>query len=306
MKVGYIFPGQGSQAVGMGADFYHSSGVAKEMFESASEALKVDMKKLLLEENDQLNQTEFSQPAILLVSSIAHKLFSDNLTPIFAFGHSLGEFSALVSVGALGFEDGITLVHERGLLMKKACEGEDAGMMAVIGIGYEKLLSLCLDFQKQGKSVWLANINNESQIVLAGKKADLSSVEGVLKENGAKRAIILPMSVASHCPLLGSIQEPFGQLLDNFVKNSFSTPIISNVTANTYKDKKEACYFLKEQLIAPVQYVKSVEFAQKNCDTFVEFGGTVLKGLNRRITKKPTLSITDMKSLEAVLKEVDK
>lgn len=304
MNVTYLFPGQGSQAIGMGKSFFDSSQTAKEMFEVASEALKVDMTKLLFEENDKLNQTEFSQPAILLVSSIANTLFDNHKKPSFALGHSLGELSSLVSVGALEFVDGVKLVHERGLLMKQACEGKDAGMMAVIGIGYDKLLSLCTDFQKQDKKIWLANINNETQIVLAGTKEDLSFAQPILKENGAKRALILPMSVASHCPLLFSILEPFEKLLSVSVKDSFKAPIISNVTANVYNDKKEACYLLKEQLIAPVQYVKSIEFAEEKTDIFIEFGGSVLKGLNRRITKKPTYSITDMKSLENTINEL--
>lgn len=304
MNVTYLFPGQGSQAIGMGKSFFDSSKVAQEMFEAASEVLKIDMTKLLFEENDKLNQTEFSQPAILLVSSIANTLFSNQIKPTFALGHSLGELSSLVGVGALEYSDGVNLVHKRGLLMKQACEGKDAGMMAVIGIGYDKLLSLCTDFQKQDKKIWVANINNETQIVLAGTKEDLHFAEPKLKENGAKRAIILPMSVASHCPLLSSILEPFGALLDLHVKESFKAPIISNVTATRYSDKKEACYLLKEQLIAPVQYVKSIEFAEEKTDIFIEFGGNVLKGLNRRITKKPTYSITDMESLENTINEL--
>lgn len=304
MNITYLFPGQGSQVVGMGEDFFNASKLAQEMFEAASETLKTDMKKLLFEENAMLNQTEFSQPAILLVSSLAHKLFSSQNPPTFALGHSLGEFSSLVSVGALDYIDAIALVHERGLLMKKACEGKDAAMMAVIGIGYGDLQEICKDFQQENKQIWMANINNESQIVLAGTRKDLSSVEQALKEKGAKRVILLPMSVASHCPLLEPITKPFGEILSLHVKSSFNAPIISNVTAATYKTKDEACALLQKQLISPVQYVKSIEFAEKKTDVFIEFGGSVLKGLNRRITKKPTYSITDMSSLENTINEL--
>ncbi|PID48026.1 MAG: [acyl-carrier-protein] S-malonyltransferase [Proteobacteria bacterium] len=300
MKATYLFPGQGSQAIGMGEDFYNASSDARQIFEEASDALKIDMKKLLFAQNEDLNQTQFSQPAILLVSFIALRLLGKKFNPVFSMGHSLGEFSALLSVGALDFTSALKLVYERGVLMKSSCEGKDAGMMAVIGIEYEKLKNLCDGFVNEGKKIWLANINNASQIVLAGTKKDLKSVEKILSQNGAKRALLLPMSVASHCPLLESALKPFGELLDLYVKDEFQTPIISNVTANLYQDKKTACELLELQLVSSVQYVKSIELAETKSDIFVEFGGSVLKGLNRRITKKPTYSITDMKSLEIV------
>ncbi len=298
MKAGYLFPGQGSQALGVGEDFFSASTLAKEMFEEASEAIKTDFKKLLFEPNDKLNETEFSQPAILLVSAISHKLLGDVFPSSLSLGHSLGELTALYSVGALDFADAIKLVHERGLLMKKACARKDAGMMAVIGIDQDKLKTLVDGFLAEKKEIYLANINNQSQIVLAGKKQDLSSVQGVLKENGAKRALLLPMSVASHCPILSSAVEPFGKLLEQSVRDEFKTPIISNVTAKPYDDKKSACELLCSQLTSPVEYVKSIEYAQSKSEIFIEFGGKVLSGLNKRITKKPTYSITDMKSLE--------
>ncbi len=300
MNVTYLFPGQGSQFVGMGEDFYHSSSRTRELFERASEVLKLDMKKLLLEENDRLNKTEFSQPAILLLSAVALEMLGDKFKPNFALGHSLGEISALYGVGALEFEGAIELVHQRGLLMSKACEGKDAGMMAVIGLEYERVQNMCEDFAKEGKQIYLANINNQAQIVLAGAKKDLNLVQNILKENGAKRALLLPMSVASHCPFLLDALTPFGELLNLHVKDEFQMPIISNVTAEIYEDKKTACKLLKEQLIAPVKYVQCMEYADKNSDIFVEFGASVLKGLNKRISKKQTHSIVDMKSLEIV------
>jgi len=132
-KIASIFPGQGSQSFGMGKDFYDSSDVAKEMIELASDRVGFDFKALMFEENDNLEKTEFTQPAILLVSSIAHRLFENEMSikPIFALGHSLGEFSALQSVGALNYLDGVALVHQRGQLMAQACQGVDVGMMAI-------------------------------------------------------------------------------------------------------------------------------------------------------------------------------
>lgn len=298
MQATYIYPGQGSQKVGMGKDFYESSKIAKEMFELASDTLNEDMKDLMFEENDKLNETEFSQPAILLVSAIAHQLYSKKIEPIAGLGHSLGEFSALQGAGALSLENALQLVSQRGVLMKKACEGKGAGMMAVIGLDFDTLFALCEGFQKDKKAVYLANINNETQIVLAGKKRDLEAVEETLRQSGAKKTVLLNMSVASHCPLLSPIQKEFEGVLDEYLEDEFLYPIISNVTAKEYKSKSEAKSLLCEQLVSPVLYTKCVQEAKS--ELFIEFGGSVLKGLNRRITKSPTYAITDMKSLEAV------
>lgn len=303
MNMTYLYPGQGSQKINMGKDFYENSQKAKQMFEEASDALQSDMTKLLFEPNNKLNETEFSQPAILLVSSIAHCLFEKTLPAQFALGHSLGEISALVGIGALEFSDAIRLVYQRGLLMKKACEGKNAGMMAVIGLTQERLTSF-LQTEAKGKSIWIANINNETQIVLGGKKEDLEYIVPLLKEEGAKRALVLPMSVASHCPLLQEATIPFAELLDKCIEDTFTLPIISNVTAQPYQTKNNAVNLLTKQLISPVLYTKCVSYCEEKTDIFIEFGATVLGGLNKRITKKPTYSITDMNSLDETIQKI--
>ncbi len=299
-KVAFIFPGQGSQSIGMGKDFYENSSLAKEMIEKASDVTSIDFKSLLFEQNDKLEQTEFTQPAILLVSSIAHRLFEEalNIKSVFALGHSLGEFSALVSAGALDFADGVSVVHKRGKLMKEACEGKDAAMMAIIGLEDEKVESLCQKARDEGKKVWAANYNSNGQIVAAGVRGDLKDMESVFKEAGAKRALLLNMSVASHCPLLQSAQKPLENALADIVKDEFVSPVISNVTAEKYSAKKQIIDLLPQQLVKPVLYKQSIEKFENETDLFIEFGGSVLKGLNRRITKKPTISITDMVSLQ--------
>ena len=306
MKPLFIFPGQGSQSVGMGKDFYDNSSTARAMIDAASERLGFDFKALLFEENDRLEQTEYTQPAILLVSCIAQALFREkcDVVPSFALGHSLGEFSALVSVGALDYLDAVELVHQRGLLMKEACLGKDAGMMALLGLKDEHVETLCQEARDAGKSVWAANYNSDGQIVVAGVKSDLASLESTFKEAGAKRALLLNMSVASHCPLLISAQEPLVQGLNACLNENFLASVISNVTAKPYGTKAEALNLLKEQLVKPVRYRHSIEAYEAEVDCFIEFGGTVLKGLNRRATKKPTHSITDMASLEQVISEL--
>ena len=306
MKPLFIFPGQGSQSMGMGKDFYDNSDTAKAMIEAASERLGFDFKALLFEENDRLEQTEFTQPAILLVSCIAHALFKEksSMTPFFALGHSLGEFSALVSVGALNYLDAVALVHQRGLLMKEACAGKDAGMMALLGLQDDQVEALCEEARASGKQVWAANYNSDGQIVIAGSRSDLASLESTFKDAGAKRALLLNMSVASHCPLLTSAQEPLAASLETYMTDSFSTAIISNVTAKPYSSKAEALELLKDQLVKPVRYRHSIEAYESEVDCFIEFGGTVLKGLNRRATKKTTHCIVDMATLEQVVAEL--
>lgn len=303
MNLTYIFPGQGSQKIGMGEDFYNNETKAKHMFDIASDILKINMKDLLFKQNDLLNQTQFSQPAIFLVSCIAYELFND-YTPKYTLGHSLGEFSANFCAKSLSFEEGLSLVHKRGQLMAKACESIDAGMLAVIGIEYEKLSQLCEQLQQNNKKVYLANINNETQIVLAGIKQDLLQSEDFLKQNGAKRTLLLPMSVASHCPLLDTIVDEFSQILSLSLKDTFESEVISNVTANIYNDKKNAILLLAKQLTSPVLYTKSIQFIEQKSDCFIEFGADVLKGLNKRITKKPTHSIYDMKTLQECINNI--
>jgi len=295
MKLGLLFPGQGSQFVGMAKDFYENSDKAKEMFEIASDSISEDFTKLMFEENDKLNQTEYTQPAILLYSAIAYELFGKKGEV--ALGHSLGEFSALYSAGALELADAIKLVHTRGKLMKEAFKNIEGGMMVVLGLDDKTLEDFCAN---SGKKIWPANYNSDGQLVLAGDKKDLAEVESEIKALGAKRAMLLNMSVASHCPLLESASEPLKELLENSLKDEFA-PVVSNVTAKPYTTKTEAIELLASQLTKPVLYKQSIKNVENDVDMFIEFGGKVLMGLNRKITKKKTQPITDMASLEKAM-----
>ena len=308
-KVAMIFAGQGSQAVGMGKDFYENSEVAREMFAKAGERIGVDFKELIFEENEKLGQTAYTQPAILLVQMIAYKLFSDACPDLKAelfLGHSLGEFSALCASGAIDYVDAVELVHNRGKLMQEACDDINAGMMVLVGLDDASVEKVCTAAQAEGKKVWPANYNQDGQLVVAGMKSDLQSLEQTFKDAGAKRALLLDMSVASHCELLAPAQAPLAELMEKMVSDSFSAPIVSNVTTQKYATKAEAVALLKDQLVKPVKYKQSILVVAPELDMAIEFGnGITLKGLNRRIAKElKTLNISDMASLEKVKEEV--
>ncbi len=308
IKTAFLFPGQGSQAVGMGEDLYNNSEIAREILDSASSATNIDFKELLFKENDKLALTEFTQPAILLVSMMAYKSFENELSiePKYALGHSLGELSALSAVGAFDINDAVSLVNKRGYLMSKACEGQDVGMLVSLGLSDEIVEELCQNARDEGRDVWAVNYNSDGQIVIAGNKDDLISLEPELKEAGARRAMLLNMSVASHCPLLESAVEPFKSELKKVLKDSFLAPVVSNVTAKPYNNANETLELLPKQLIKPVLYKQSIQNISSEIDCCIEFGhGNVLKGLNKKLTKKLHLNISDMTSLEKSIKAIN-
>ena len=308
-KVAFIFPGQGSQTNGMGKDFFENSDIAKEMIKNASDRLGFDFENLLFNESEDLGKTEFTQPAILLVSCIAFAVFKEksDIKPEFVLGHSLGEFSALVASGAISYLDAIELVHRRGLFMNEACAGAGAGMMALVGLDDATVESITKTQRESGKKVWAANYNMDGQIVVAGLKADLESLVDVFKEAGAKRALVLDMSVASHCELLTSAVEKLQPYLEEYITDNFETSVISNVSTNPYNTKEQAIELLSSQLISPVKYKHSIVAHASDLDMMIEFGnGAVLKGMNRKIVKSvPTLNVSDMKTLEATLEALN-
>ncbi|SFV61788.1 Malonyl CoA-acyl carrier protein transacylase [hydrothermal vent metagenome] len=307
VKCAFLFAGQGSQAMGMGKDFFENSEVAKEMFANARSRTGIDFEQLLFEENNDLGQTEFTQPAILLVATVAHKLFTDatNIKPVLTMGHSLGEFSALVASGALDAIDAVELVNLRGKLMAEACATQEVGMMVSLGLKDEVVEQICAEQRDAGLSVWAVNYNADGQIVIAGIKKDLETLAPILKEAKAKRAILLDMSVASHCPLLESAVAPLSEKLNEMIKDTFIAPVISNVTAEAYSTKEEALELLAKQLVEPVKYKQSMANIDDEVDCYIEFGqGAVLKGLNRKATKKPHFNVSDMASLEATIEAI--
>lgn len=302
-KFAFIFAGQGSQSVGMGKDFYENFSSAKLLLNDACNDIGIDFEELLFTQNDKLDKTEFTQPAIVLNSLMSHLAFSERIKakPEFSLGHSLGEFTALAVSGAFSFVEAIRLVNLRGKFMQEACVGKDAGMMVVLGLSDEVVEGICKEAQDEGLQIYAANYNCDGQIVVAGVRADLAKYEAKFKEAGAKRAMLLNMSVASHCPILEPASVKLANELEGVLATNFA-PVVSNVNAKIYTDKNEALVLLKEQLTHPVRYKQSIINYENEVDCFIELGAATLKGINKKITEKPTYSVTDMASLEEVVK----
>ena len=302
-KFAFIFAGQGSQSVGMGKDFYENFSSAKLLLNDACNDTGIDFEELLFTQNDKLDKTEFTQPAIVLNSLMSYLAFSEHIKakPEFSLGHSLGEFTALAVSGAFSFVEAIRLVNLRGKFMQEACVGKDAGMMVVLGLSDEVVEGICKEAQDEGLQIYAANYNCDGQIVVAGVRADLAKYEAKFKEAGAKRAMLLNMSVASHCPILEPASVKLASELEGVVAENFA-PVVSNVNAKIYTDKNEALVLLKEQLTHPVRYKQSIRNYENEVDCFIELGAATLKGINKKIIEKPTYSVTDMASLEEVVK----
>ena len=302
-KFAFIFAGQGSQSVGMGKDFYENFSSAKLLLNDACNDTGIDFEELLFTQNDKLDKTEFTQPAIVLNSLMSYLAFSERIKarPEFSLGHALGEFTALAVSGAFSFIEAIRLVNLRGKFMQEACVGKDAGMMVVLGLSDEVVEGICKNAQDEGLQSYAANYNCDGQIVVAGVRADLAKYEAKFKEAGAKRAMLLNMSVASHCPILEPASVKLANELEGVVAENFA-PVVSNVNAKIYTDKNEALVLLKEQLTHPVRYKQSIKNYENEVDCFIELGAATLKGINKKIIEKPTYSVTDMASLEEVVK----
>jgi len=280
MKTAFIFPGQGSQAVGMGRN------LAEKHLDKASEILGFDLKQICFEGPEQeLKKTEVTQPAILTVSVAAFELLkSKNVgMPAAVAGHSLGEYSALVAADALSFQDAVKVVHLRGKFMQEAVPLGEGAMSAVIGADNAKVEEIC---QEVG-SVWPANFNSPGQIVISGRKASVDAAGEKLKVAGAKRVVPLLVSAPFHCPLMQPAADRLKAELEKIEIKDANIPLVPNVTANYAIKGSEIRQFLVQQVTSPVRWVESVKTMMKNGITvFVEVGpGNVLSGLVKRINR---------------------
>lgn len=301
-KIAHVFPGQGSQSVGMGHKLYQSSPKAKEVFQEADEALQFSLSRLCFEgPEDELRQTINAQPAIMTVSIACLRAASEvnhTVSPSFVAGHSLGEYTALVAANVLGFADAIRLVRERGRLMQKAGEIKPGGMAAVIGLDEAVLREIC---RESGAEI--ANFNCSGQIVISGSKEALARAMELAKARDARRVIPLQVSGAFHSTLMQPTIEGLSQAIAQINFRTPEVPIVVNSTAQPVTTAEGVKEELLRQLCNCVQWQPSVEYmVGEGVSTFVEIGpGQVLSGLIKRISDKvQVLNMSDPESIKAL------
>lgn len=283
-KIAYIFPGQGSQYVGMGKDLFEKSSVVRELFQEADSILGVELNKICFEgPEDELRQTKNTQPAIFLHSMAVMKLMKKNDADMVA-GHSLGEYSALAAAGAITFEDGLKIVRLRGELMQQAGEKEKGTMAAVVGLESSVLEDICKEASDAG-IVQCANINSPDQIVISGSITGVRKAMEIAKASGAKLVKELVVSGAFHSPLMQSAREDFCIALGNAEIRDAKIPVYANVTGKSVKKTEEIRTLLNQQLTSTVRWRESIkQMITDGASSFIEIGpGKVLQGLIRRI-----------------------
>lgn len=284
----FVFPGQGSQFVGMGKDLYENHTLAKELFDKADSILGFKITDIMFAGTDeQLKQTNVTQPAVFLHSVISALCLGDAFKPDMVAGHSLGEFSALVASGALSFEDGLKLVAARANAMQKACEKNPGTMAAIIALPDETVEHVCEEVSKEGKVVVAANYNCPGKLVISGEKDAINEACEKLKAAGAKRALPLMVGGAFHSPLMQPAKDELQEAIE---KTNFSTPscpVYQNVDAKPHTDTSEIKANLIAQLTSPVRWTKSVQnMIADGADDFTECGpGRALRGMIGRIDR---------------------
>ncbi|HDR0999874.1 TPA: ACP S-malonyltransferase [Pasteurella multocida] len=305
-KFAMVFPGQGSQAVGMLAELATEYPVVEETFKQASDVLGYDLWQLVQQgPAEELNKTWQTQPALLAASVAIYRVWQEkypHLKPAVMAGHSLGEYSALVCAGALDFQDAVKLVELRGKLMQQAVPEGTGAMYAIIGLDNEAIISACAD-AAQGEVVSAVNFNSPGQVVIAGAKAAVERAAAACKDAGAKRALPLAVSVPSHCALMKPAADQLAVSLDNIAIRTPTTAVINNVDVACETENSEIRHALVRQLYSPVRWTETVErMAKDGVQVLVEVGpNKVLTGLTKRIVADlQATAVNDLTSLNAV------
>ena len=293
MKVAFLFPGQGSQHVGMGHSLYEAVPASRAVFDQADAQLDFSLSKLcFFGPEESLTDTVNQQPALYVTSLAGWEAMQVNgewPAPDFVAGHSLGEISALVAAGSITFTAGLDLVRRRGELMKEAGQQQPGAMAAILAMDYEKVEEYCAEAQEAtGRQVQVANDNCPGQVVISGDKIALDEAMKLAKDGGARKVIQLPITIAAHSPLMASSAAEFARAVDDTLISEPRIPVIGNVTAKPLTKPAEIRAELKAQLTAPVLWASSINYLlDQGVDTFVEVGpGEVLLGLVKRINRK--------------------
>lgn len=301
MKSVLLFPGQGSQSVGMMNGF--DSNVIKEVFDMGSDIFGEDLLDLITSDNDKINQTIYTQPIMFLSGYATYLLLKEKKSSLqidYVAGHSLGEITAACVAGVFSVDTAIQIVQKRAQLMQNAVPAGEGAMAAILGLEDNVVEEICKTLQSTGV-IEPVNYNSPGQIVVAGEKKLIEQSLEKFKDSGAKRALLLPVSVPSHCSLMRSAAEDFGSYLNDFEFNDADIPVVQNVNATDVVDKKLIKENLIAQLFNPVKWTASIQYLEKQgVSNFIESGpGKVLWGLNRRITKSEDIKHFTINSDEA-------
>lgn len=306
MSLAFVFPGQGSQSIGMLSQLATEFPHIQATFTEASDVLGYDLWQLVTEGPvESLNQTDRTQPAMLAAGIAVWRSWQSvtAIKPDFLAGHSLGEYTALVASGAMQFADAIKLVEQRGYFMQQAVPAGTGAMAAILGLDDDSVRTLCSQAAVNG-IVEAVNFNSPGQVVIAGELSAVNIAIELAKEQGAKRALLLPVSVPSHCALMKPAAEQLERILADITIQTPTIPVVHNVSVTSEKNNDNIKRLLTEQLYSPVRWVETVEyFAAQGVDTLLECGpGKVLAGLTKRIDKSLTgLAVFDHASLEKAI-----
>ncbi len=308
MSLAFVFPGQGSQSVGMLKDLAAEFTEVEATFKQASDALGYDLWDVVQNgPAEKLNQTDVTQPAMLSAGVAVWRIWQakGGAQPVMMAGHSLGEYTALVCAGALDFSDAVKLVAERGRLMQEAVPAGEGAMAAILGLDDDAVIQVCED-AAEGEVLSAVNFNSPGQVVIAGQKTAVERALGVAKEKGAKRALLLPVSVPSHCALMKPAAQKLEQILADIELREPAIPVLNNVDVQAQSDAAEIRAALVKQLHSPVRWVETIrKMAADGVGSLIECGpGKVLAGLNKRIERGMTAqAVYDSDSLNSALEK---